>query len=802
MKWLQHFFKHDVKLAMVSLMKLPGFSLTVISTLAITLAALAVVLNINYLVLGKALPYPDSDSLITTDQSETINGETQYGFQILSAQFKIYTNTTHIDKMALMSLHGDKLNDVAGSPYVEGVKVTPEYFTLLDVPMHLGRYLTAAQGLNAKQQVVVLSYPIWQKHFASDPSVIGQYTRIGNDNYQIIGVSAASFIPPEVFGNFPVDLWLSFNEEVSLTSHWNAITGGVNGIARLKPGVTLAQASSVLGEQINALYQGREAVAANTAIGAHFVPLKAKIIADSSAMALMLLAGVITLLFIAITNMTNLFLSRAAQKQRVMAIQAALGALPKHLLSSMFAEALILCLAACVIGLIMAGWVMLWLEQDLHYMFARLQQVQLDVVTVVVSFLVSIGLALVMATLSCARINYVALNCQLQGSGKGTGAQISTTTRHVLVATQVGLATVLLFGATSLLSPAIERLQKPTGLNTDNVYYLSVDEGLLAPADRFALSQQIKQSLIRMPQISDVASTEASALAMGWENYLYDDQAKMQGIVSTGYVDSGHFALFEHPILAGRTFVEFTSSHSIPTEIIISQSLAQRLFGQQSAIGKTLQVQPENPLTVVGVVSDIYVPDGRREYAKERYYVPYRGNNLRFSVKVKGSLAIDVLQAQLKQIDAHLTVGQFTPLAQSLENRLRETKLVAILTINLIALALSLAAAGIYGVLSYSVQMRRYELGIHLSLGAHTHTVINMVLKQSMRPVIAGLIAGVLFAVMAYLLLTRIAGVAFEGQIIMVFITLPVMLLIASLACYLPVKKVVAGDPLQALRIE
>jgi hypothetical protein len=166
MKWLQHFFKHDVKLAMMSLMKLPGFSLTVISTLAITLAALAVVLNINYLVLGKALPYPDSDSLITTDQSETINGETQYGFQILSAQFKIYTNTTHIDKMALMSLHGDKLNDVAGSPYVEGVKVTPEYFTLLDVPMHLGRYFTAAQGLNAKQQVVVLSYPIWQKHFA------------------------------------------------------------------------------------------------------------------------------------------------------------------------------------------------------------------------------------------------------------------------------------------------------------------------------------------------------------------------------------------------------------------------------------------------------------------------------------------------------------------------------------------------------------------------------------------------------------------------------------------------------------
>lgn len=155
----KRFLAQEFRLAFISLLKLPSFSLTVIATLAITLSALAVVLNINYLVLTKPLPYPDADKLIVTDQSETINGETQYGFQILSAQFHIYQDRTYIDEMALMQNFGGKLRDVPLEPFVDAIQVTPEYFSLLGMPMLLGRHFhQKKEGLNEQQRVVILSY--------------------------------------------------------------------------------------------------------------------------------------------------------------------------------------------------------------------------------------------------------------------------------------------------------------------------------------------------------------------------------------------------------------------------------------------------------------------------------------------------------------------------------------------------------------------------------------------------------------------------------------------------------------------
>ncbi|OUL57997.1 ABC transporter permease [Pseudoalteromonas ulvae] len=802
MKWLKHFFKQDMKLAWVNLSTLPGFSITVIATLAVTLAALAVVLNINYLVLGKSLPYPNAQTLITTDQSETINGETQYGFQIMSAQFHLYNDTRFIDTMAIMSLSGDRLNDLKDKPFVDGMRVTPEYFELLDTPMHLGRYFNDDEGINDKQRVMVLSFAYWQKHFAANEQVIGQYTQLGQNRYQIIGVTAAHFESPEIFGSFAIDAFFSFAEEISLTSHWDDITGGTNGIARLKPGVTLEQANQVLGEQINTLYQGREGVAVNTAIGARFMPLKQKIIGNSTDMALLLLAGVSTLLLIAITNLTNLFLSRAAQKHRELAIQASLGAHPKHIFMNLFAESVLLCLSACGLGLLMAGWVMVWLEQDLQYLFARLQNLTLDRVTVGASVLISVLIAAVMAGICSRKINYDQLIMQLQTSGKGTGAQISQLTRNILIASQISLATLLLIGATSVLSPALERLNKPVGFNTDSVHYLRVDTGTLEPAQYLLLSSQIKEALKPLPQINDVARTAVTPLHMGWEIYLYDELNTMLGIASVGYFDSNSFALLEHEFVSGRSFTDFNGEQGGSAEIIISESLAKRVFKGEPAVGKVLQSRPDTPLTVVGVVKDIYVPDRGDTYTKERFYLPFTPERLGFKLKLNSQLSKAQLNEILKTVDPQLTVAQYNSLNELISLRLRETQLVAGLTVSLILLALSLAAAGIYGVLSYSVQMRRYELGIHLSLGAHTHTVIALVLKQSMRPVLLGLVVGCVSAVLCYLIGMRVWDMSFTGSWLSVLLTLPVLLVIAMLACYLPVRKVVARDPLQALRVE
>ena len=288
------FFIHEVKLALANLVKLPSFSLTVVATLAVTISALAVVLNINYLLLTKPLPYPEAEQLIITDQSETINGETQYGYQMLSSQFHIYQDETYIDEMAVMYNFGGKLRDVPLEPFIDAIQVTPEYFSLVGMPMLLGRYFNEKEGFNDEQRVAVLSYDTWMQHFNGDRTVINQQTRIGNEAYTIVGIAAPSFEVPEVFGNLAIQAWVSFDYAVSTTSHWGSITSGVNGIAKLKPGVSLEQASASLGQQINTLYLSQEQVAPDTSIGGLFVPLRSKIIGDSDEMALILLAGVVT----------------------------------------------------------------------------------------------------------------------------------------------------------------------------------------------------------------------------------------------------------------------------------------------------------------------------------------------------------------------------------------------------------------------------------------------------------------------------------------------------------------------------
>lgn len=794
--------KEEFKLAVSSLLRLPGFSLTVITTLAVTLAALAVVLNINYLVLTKPLPYPNADKIVVTDQSETINGETQYGFQILSAQYHIYKDEQYIEQMALMSLFGAKLRDLPDTPYLDGIRVTPEYFTMLDVPMHLGRAFNQQETINDKQRVVVLSFEAWQTHFGADPQVIGTYTTIANDKYQIIGVTASHFNAPEVFGNFPMYAWFSFDQEISQTSHWGSITGGVNGIALLKEGTSIEQVNSALGQQINELYQSRDDVAANTAIGARFVPLKQKIVADSGEMALLLLAGVITLLFIAVTNICNLFLSRAVQKKRVMAIQAALGAKTQHIFLGMFSEALLLSMLACIFGLLIAGWSMVWLASDLQYMFPRMQHLTLDPVTISASVAVSVFISIVMAKLASQQVPYQQLNQTLQSSGKGTGAQISSLTRNVLVALQVGLATALLLGATTVLSPAINKLVKDAGLNASNVSYMRVDTGNLNEGFH-ELAQQVKNQLKSLPQIEDAALTITSPLQMGWENYLYDENNEMLGIVSVGFFDENSFSLLGIPMLEGRSFSALQDADNAPQEIIISKALAERLFKSESAIGKTLQAAPNEPLTVVGVVDNIYVPDNRDSYAEERYYLPFEaGTRFALTFKSNGLVEKAQLLEALKEVNPQLSIAYFETLDSMLTTRLRASKLVAILTMSLIVLALSLAAAGIYGVLSYSVQMRRYELGIHLSLGAHTGQVIKMVLKQSMQPVVLGVILGGVLAGIGYLVGTRLLAMQITGEISVLLLAIPVMVVISILACYLPVRSVVSSDPLKALRNE
>lgn len=529
--------------------------------------------------------------------------------------------------------------------------------------------------------------------------------------------------------------------------------------------------------------------------------LKTKIIGDSAQLAYLLLAGVITLLLIAVSNLSNLFFSRAAQKQRTMAIQAALGAQSRHLFVHVFSEALWLIGASWAIGMIIAAWLLVWLQNDLQFTFPRMQNLSLDGFTLIVSALISIAIAAVLSFVSMRKINSESLVRDLQASGKGTSAQISTRTRNLLIATQVCFATVLLLGASELLHPVYKKLTQPLGFDSENLRFIRVDTGDVEEGlPEYSL--QMKAALMALPEIESAARSFTTPLVMGWENYLYDENNEMLGIVSVGMFDEDIFSVLGQQIIEGRSFTPILDGDALPQEVVISQSLARRLYGDQSPIGETLHATQNEPLSVVGVVEDIYVPSTSDGYAEERYYLPFSGARMGFTLRTKGTLDEAKLLATVKAIHPNFSVAFNDTFATDLSFRLRNAKLTGGLTLSLVVLALALAAAGIYGVLSYSVQMRRYELGIRLSLGAHTQTVIALVMRQSFTPIFIGLACGIVVALIGNMLGEYLWQYQVQAEWGAFLLALPIMIAIALLACYWPIRAAVLANPIKALRNE
>ncbi len=799
MNALLHFFRYDLLLAWRNMVARPTLGLTVIATLASTLATVAVVVNLNILILAKPLPYPDTDKLWVTQQSETIAGDVQYGYQILPAQYHIYQDTTFIESMVIIQQIRQRLKDFPTPISIYGPKVTPEYFDLFNVPMLLGRGFSSDESITDERRVVVLSYALWRDHFNQDRDIVDTYTQIGNDAYQIVGVVHPDFQQPQLLAMRDADMWMSFHEAAG-EINWDSITSTLTGVAKLKPGVNIEQMNAVLGAQINELYQNVEGVAANTSIGAKFIPIENELIGHSQPLAISLLIGVVLLLIVAVTNITNLFLSRAAQQQRVMAIQAAMGAHSKHIFRGMFAESLLLTGIACIVGLIIAGWAMVWLKEDLNNLFTRIQQLQLDPLTITSSLVVSLVIAFIVAALAAKRVNYQYLNSQLQSSGKGTSGQISSVTRNILIMTQVCLTSVILIAASSVLMPVVSKLNQPMGMTVKDRYYVRVDRGTIN-TELPQLAEQLKQLFSNDPRIENTAVTGFNPLQMGAEHYLHTKQQELIGIFSWSRFSREMFDILEMPIINGRSFDDDHPLDQLPNEIILSQSLAKRLYGNDNPIGETLYIEVDEPRTVIGVVADIKVPRRGNSYALERYYVPSNGaSSMTFVFNSEQTFTREDVRSLIHTIDPRLSVSYFNTLDGVASTILERDRLMAQLLSSLMLLALLLAAAGIYGVLSFNVQLRQRELGIHLSLGAQTHSVIAMVVKQSIKPIIAGLLLGVLLPVCGYFAGLKITSFNMTTDFVAGLIAIPVMLIAALGACYLPVQQVVKRNPLQALQ--
>lgn len=799
-------FYQELKLAFHSLKRVPGFVLTVIATLGITLGTLITIFNLNHLLLVKDLPFPDAEKIMVLDHVIHVDGQDQTGSQTIAGMQHWYKHQTSLKSMALVVRNWEILASHQDQPKLSVRYVTPEYFQLLATPMLQGRSFSNDEGKGSGKQVAVLSHRAWQQWFNGRTDVIGQTLQIGDNSFKVVGVAAESFHAPQLTDIETEDIWLSWDANPYIDSGWGMFMSSVKAIGILADGVSKAQAESDLGEILDAGYQASEDKFAGETLTSKLVSIKEAVIGDTNSIALMLMAGTLTLLFIAVANVTNLFLSRAAEKQRTLAIQASLGARPMQLFTALFAESFLLCMASTILGLLIAGWGFVLLKQVGEGELPRLSELGLDAITLGFSLMVGLLLALIFARLSRAVVNFNDLKEQLQSSGKGSGLQISKKTRNALVITQVALASILLVASAVVMEEAIGIINKPLGFNSNDLYTLRVDAGSRYEErkEQYALSRELKRALQSLPQVESVSRTISAPIREGRMRIaLNDENMQRVGSFRISLVDHNYFEMLQLPMIQGRGFAPISDDDNA-TEFVVSESLAKQLAPDGEILGKMFTHDPDAPFKVVGVVSDYFNPGDRVDGNEIRYYMPYFPVQGGFQIKLSkgGSLSVQEVLALIQSIDPQLRINELTKVEDAHQALLFTQVATAGLTLLLTLLALLLAGAGIYGVLSYSTQMRRYELGIHMALGAKTGFVKRMIMRESLVPVFIGLATGLSTAVMIYALARTELDALIQPNLTALLIAFPMMLTAASLACYLPVRKVIVDDPVKALRNE
>lgn len=471
-----------------------------------------------------------------------------------------------------------------------------------------------------------------------------------------------------------------------------------------------------------------------------------------------------------------------------------------------------LCAIAGALGLLVASWGFVLLEELAARQLPRISELGIDGTTLLFTLCSVTLLAIIFAKLSSRIVNYNTLQGQLQGSGKGSGLQVSKKTRDFLIAIQVALATLLLAGAAIVMERALATALHPLGYNSEDVYYLRIDRPQGASyspeslVEMNLLTLSIKQAIEKLPQVRQVSRSIAPVIFKGANSMSLENRnSKRVGNFAFNMVDHNYFDVIELPIVKGNTFSEQKDPRYNISEIILSESLAKTLVPDGDAIGKIFQIQATQPLKVVGIAKDYYRPGMESDSGYQRYYMPYAAfEDFGFDIKLAQGAVLtrEELLPLLTTLNPKLRIRKIISHEQQHADLVYRHKLTAGLTIALSLLSLLLAAAGIYGVLNYSTQMRRYELGIHLSLGAKTQYVRNMVMKESILPVIFGMLTSVMIALAIFLIAKQYIAFDLSVNYLSIFSVIPIMLAVSYFACFVPIQSIINQDPIKALRSE
>ena len=797
--------QHEIRHAAAGLKKTPMFVFTLVFTLALTLGALIAAFNLNQLIVFKSLPYPNAESLYILGQTEIRDGEIRKGRQQLDAQVQMYKKSQSFVSSALVLRSRGILASVASEPIVLTIYTTDEFFDLLTVPFELGGgFSKSAEIIDARAETVI-SYDTWQGYFSGRKDIIGQSIKFDHDQFKIVGVIKKGFKEPHPFSDSPSQIYLPAAYSALSKTNGTSATTALLSLVKL----TADQNKREVGDQLSSIFSDFIRSGANAhlysdaELKAELTQLSVAVKGDSGTITLMILVGALVLLLIAFVNVINLYLSHINKKQQTLAICACLGAKPKALFKRLFVESLLLTILSTVFALVIAAWLLVLTRELGHETLPRLQELGLDLATVAFSMVIAVILAALLAYFGRFAVNYDALKEHLNASGKGTSAQVSPKVRHTLIASQVSLTGVLIVVTSMVLQMSLATANHPLGIDIENVVSVEVDPGknYTTKSQKWALAMQIKQHFSQLPQVDVVANTALSPITEGHAGtILYDINKQRLGGFLYNRIDQDFLEQVKLPLLHGRNFNrEEVMDHS--SVALLSKAMALAIFNKTNVVGERVYRSNGKAITVVGVVDDYFSVSNNGE---PYFYLTTNGGLINILLKIKPSMnmsKLEILQ-QLRTLDSTLRIQELLKLEQTASELVYQYRLVAWLAGGLSLFALILACTGIYGVISYSTQMRRYEMGVRMALGAKRKRIINMVLKDAFNPILIGLGISLMLSVLLYGIASNQFAQLGQPDIIQVSASLILLMIFSLLACYLPVNSIVKQDPVKALRNE
>jgi len=815
---------NEIKHSLHMFFKNPGFTIAALAALALGIGANTAIFTVVNTVLLKPLTYPNADRMVEFFHHPASGGSLLASNLASIPVFRLYQRQTNVfQDVAAYDFTSPGFNLTGDRPeQLHGIHVTEGYFRLFGAQAMLGRTFTPLEDSPHGGKVVVLSYGFWQRRFGGDPAIVGKWLSLGNEPYTIVGV-----IGKEFFSDPDADIWLPFQFEPESTNGNQYFQVA----ARLKPGITLEAANAQMKLATEEYY--RIFPRSSPSEGQIFavLPLRDLIIGDARRSLLVILGAVGLVLLIACANVANLLLVRASGRKRELAIRSVLGASRGRIIRQLLAESVLLAVAGAALGLILGFAGVRALLAVSPAGLPRLGEngsaVAIDWHVLAFTLAVALLTAVVFGLFPAFAASRTDLNTSLkEGSNRsGTGFRAGKT-RSLLVTSEVSLALVLLIGAALLIRTFISLRAVSPGFDSQNVLTaeMSMTGSLLHTTAGIAqLSRNARNRLNAIPGVQVSASTV-------WLPNQVDDALAFQipGHPVRGWIvgrwmsfSPGYLSVFKIPILRGRDFRE-TDTIAAPGVVLINQAFANRFWPNEDPVGRQIQINTgmgvqadEPPRTIIGLVGDSHnnglghPPDPMMMVPTAQvvdwYAAAYSDTSAMIWVaRTHGDphKAFAAFTEQLRLASGGLPVAHVRTMEEVMgRSTARQSFNMLLLTI-FGAVALVLAAIGIYGLIAYAVEQRTQEMGIRMALGADPSAIRKLVVWQGVRLFLVGVAVGIAAAFgLTRLIATILFGVRPWDPV--VFISAPLILsAVALLAVWLPATRASKLDPMQALRAE